>query len=294
VLLLRRAVACLRRAGHRVALLAPHAPGSALIGPGPGDAQELLPWEAGETALLFTEAGASGLLRDRLAAFDAAVAYTRSPDLARNLAAAIPRLVVHDPLPRAGSGHAAQWLARPLSSLGVPCGDEQPPTLEATSEERAQAAAVRCQLPERFLAVHPGSGAMAKSWPPDRFGGLLDVLAPDRFLLIEGPADAEAAAALRGRVGAILARGLPPRVMGALLAEAAVFVGNDSGVTHLAAAYGAPTVALFGPTDPGVWSPVGPRVAIVRSPSGRMDGITVDAALAAVAPLLGAPPSAAR
>lgn len=285
MLLLRRAVFGLRLSGHGVGLLAPSASGSALIGPGPGEARELLPWESAGTAALFA-AGATSPLRDRLASFDAAVAYTRSAELVENLGRVIPRVLVHDPAPPPGAGHASRWLARPLSSLGVRCGDEEPPTLRAGDVEREEAAALRRELPSRFLAVHPGSGRVAKTWPPDRFARLVEALGADSFLVIEGPADAAAAAPLHGRSGAVTARGLRPRVLGALLAGAAAFVGNDSGVTHLAAAWGAPTVALFGPTDPAVWSPVGPRVTTVRSGSDRMDGIDVDAVIAAVAPLL--------
>jgi heptosyltransferase-3 len=285
VLLLRRAVFGLRLSGHRVGLLAPSAAGSALIGPGPGEAHELLPWESAETAALFT-GDVRSPLRDRLAAFDTAVAYTRSADLVHNVRRVIPRLEVHDPAPPPGAGHASRWLARPLSSLGVRCGDLEPETLQATSAEAEEAAALRRDLPERFVALHPGSGSPSKSWSADRLAHIVDRLGVDSFLLIEGPADAEAAAALRRRKGAVTARGMRPRVLGALLAGAAAFVGNDSGVTHLAAAWGAPTVALFGPTDPAVWSPVGPRVTIVRSPSDRIDGIAVDTVLAAVGPLL--------
>jgi ADP-heptose:LPS heptosyltransferase len=50
-----------------------------------------------------------------------------------------------------------------------------------------------------------------------------------------------------------------------LLAHAAVFVGNDSGLTHLAAAFDRPTVAIFGPSDPEVWGPRGERVTIVQA-----------------------------
>ena len=265
--------------------MAPPAAGSALIGEGPGEAQRLLSWDAASTAELFTHAGASAALRAELASFDAAVAYTRSADLARNLAAAIPRVIVHDPRPPAGAGHAADWLARPLSALGVP-RDEGPPLLVAAREERDEVAALRRDLPDRFLTVHPGSGSASKSWPAERFGLVLDALGVDRFLLVEGPADAKAAGGLRTRKGAVAARGLAPRLLGAIVAQAAAYVGNDSGVTHLAAAWGAPTVALFGPTDPGVWSPVGPRVTIVRGPQPRMDGIAVEAVVGAVAPLL--------
>lgn len=285
VLLLRRAILGLRQAGHRVGLLAPSAAASALVGPAPGEAQELLPWESAETAALFA-GGPDSPLRGRLAAFNAAVAYTRSADLVRNLGRVIPRVVVHDPAPPPGAGHASRWLARPLTALGVACDADDPPALQPTRAEREQAAALRGDLPEQFLAVHPGSGTIAKSWPPDRFVRLVEALGPDRFLVIEGPADAEAAAALRRRGGAVTARGLPLRVLGALLDGAAAFVGNDSGVTHLAAAYAAPTLALFGPTDPDVWSPVGPTVAILRSPSGLMDDIGVDAVMGALAPWL--------
>ncbi len=278
-------MACLHRAGHRVALLAPREPGSALVGPGPAEARRLLPWEAARTAELFTDAGASAALRETLGGFEAAVVFSRDADLARNIGAVVPRVVVHDPLPPAGSGHAAVWLAHPLSSLGVPC-DEGPPTLAPTHAERDQVAALRRDLPDRFLAVHPGSGSPSKNWPADRFARVLDALGVDSFLLIEGPADAEAAGVLRTRGRAVTARGLAPRLLGAILAEAAAYVGNDSGVTHLAAAWGAPTVALFGPTDPEVWSPVGPRVTIVRGPEGRMDGIEVGTVKGAVAPLL--------
>jgi heptosyltransferase-2 len=266
-----------------VGLLAPEAAGAALLGPGPGEAQELLPWEAAATADLFTGAGPSSTLRGRLGSFDAAVAYSRQPDLLRSLEGAVPRVVAHAPLPAPGAGHAAEWLARPLGLLGVARG-EDPPVLEATAEERERAAAVLGQLPRLFLAVHPGSGSPAKSWPADRFARVLDALGPEAFLLVEGPADAEPAARLRARGGAVTAR-LSARVLGAVLARSAVYVGNDSGVTHLAAAWGAPTVALFGPTDPRVWAPLGPRVTVVRAPGGRMQDLAVEEVTAAVTAL---------
>ena len=71
------------------------------------------------------------------------------------------------------------------------------------------------------------------------------------------------------------------RVLGAVLSRAGVYLGNDSGVSHLAAAFGAPTVALFGPTDARVWAPVGPAVRTVVSREGTMDGIGEEEVLAA-------------
>ena len=115
VLLLRRAVACLRRRGHRVALLAPRGPGAALIG-----SRRRARWTeccrgrprrspacSPRTALARCSA------RRVSPPFDAAIAYTpeRRPR-ARPAAATVRRVLVHDPLPPPGGGHAAEWLAR--------------------------------------------------------------------------------------------------------------------------------------------------------------------------------------
>ena len=96
-----------------------------------------------------------------------------------------------------------------------------------------------------------------------------------------GPADESAAAPLAALPGAVVARDLPLRVLAGRLAGAGLYLGNDSGVSHLAAAAGAPTLALFGPTDPAVWSPVGPRVETVASPDRTMAGLDVDTVYAA-------------
>jgi heptosyltransferase-2 len=198
----------------------------------------------------------------------------------RALSALAPRVIGHDPHPASGE-HAARWLARAVFDLvGEP--SQETPVCEPTAEERAQAAEWRRRLPPVFLAVHPGSGSPAKNWPGERFAAMLQALgATGEYLLVEGPADDRAAAPLRSGAAAV-ARSLPPRVLGALLSSARAFIGNDSGVSHLAAAWGAPTVVLFGPTDPTIWAPVGPRVLVVRSRDGTMEGIGVEEVAAAL------------
>jgi heptosyltransferase-3 len=57
------------------------------------------------------------------------------------------------------------------------------------------------------------------------------------------------------------------------LNECTVFVGHDTGVTHLAAAVGTPTVVMFGPTNSSVWAPLGKHVTVIRSPDGLMESI---------------------
>lgn len=281
VLLLRRAVAALVRGGHRLALLAPEGPASALLGPGPTEVDAIIPWEKAAVAHLAADAPRlQGPLARQLEAFDAALAYTRNQSLIANLGCFIARVIPWDPQPPPGSGHASLWFARATAPLAAPL-DEAPPVHAPTPEETRQAAPWLARLPAGFLALHPGSGSPRKNWPAERFRAAIEALAPPRpWLLVEGPADELAAGALRSP-NSVSARDLPPRLLGAVLAQAGLYLGNDSGVSHLAAAWGAPTLALFGPTDPAVWGPVGPRVTTLRSPDESMTGLTVEVVVAA-------------
>jgi heptosyltransferase III len=274
LLLLRRAVLCLGAARHEVSLMAPRAPGGALLGRGPADVATVLDWDSAETApLLAGELPRPGPLRSALERQAAAIVYSRSRDLVRALRAMIPRVLVHDPTPPP-SEHASAWLARPAEGLGGVSMPANLPPIEPSEAELAEASRWAARLPSRFLAVHPGSGSPLKNWPSERFGEVVAELAgASRWLLVVGPADREAARPLLARGGAVEARTLPPRVLGALLSRAGLYVGNDSGVSHLAAAYGAPTLALFGPTDPAQWGPVGPAACFLRSPTGTMAGL---------------------
>jgi ADP-heptose:LPS heptosyltransferase len=203
-----------------------------------------------------------------LGGFDAAIAYTAQGSLLDGLRAAGLEVVSQSPTPVAT--HAAAWFAEPArhfapeASAGV-----APPPLRATGDEEAAAAGLlrSLGLPRGFLALHPGSGSPAKNWIPARFAEVVAQVAPgERWLLIEGPADAQTVAPLASAPGAVRVRGLALRALGAVLAHCGVYVGNDSGVSHLAAAFDAPTVALFGPSDPAIYAPVGRRVTVVRSP----------------------------
>jgi heptosyltransferase-3 len=290
ILLLRGAVAGLRAAGHRVSLLAPSSSGAALVGPGPGEVDGLLPWESAPIASLLAPDGRVAPEVERaLAPFAAVIAFTGNALLARGLGAAGARVVAHPPLPPKGGRHAAHWAAQAITAVGASAAIE-PPVLAATPQEDTQARPWLDRLPTGFVAVHPGSGSARKNWPSDRFAAVLEALCPDRpWLLVEGPADAEAARSLSRLPGAVPARELPARVLGAVLARAGIVVGNDSGVTHLAAAFGAPTLALFGPTDPAQWAPVGPRIAVARSRDQTMAGLTTPEVMGAARALLSSP-----
>ncbi len=280
LLLLRRTLASLRRAGAEVTLLVPGRPGSVLVGPGLEEASALLRWDGPAVARLLS--GSAPNPADEVGTFDVALCYSRNRNLHAALGGVAPRVVSHDPEPGT-SEHASVWLAQPLAALGVP--SIAPASLTPTEEETGRIRSLLSRLPPDFLAVHPGSGSPSKNWPLDRFADLVRRVSAGReWLLALGPAEGDCAG-LSSLPGAVLVHEPPPRELGALLAHAAIYVGNDSGVSHLAAAYGAPTVALFGPTDPAVWGPVGVRVRTLRAADARMESIEVQEVEAAIAGL---------
>jgi heptosyltransferase-2 len=190
----------------------------------------------------------------------------------------IARVIVRDPVPKAG--HAALWVldaARELGAVAVPAVPDMVPT----EAERAAARPLLARLPPRFLALHPGSGSPEKNWPVDRFAAVPRALSPSRpWLLVIGPAEEEAAAALGGLPDVVVARSMPARVLGTVLRDAGCFLGHDSGVSHLAAGFGAPVLALFGPTDPATWIPVGRRVQVLRALDHAMTDLGVEEVVA--------------
>jgi heptosyltransferase-3 len=140
------------------------------------------------------------------------------------------------------------------------------------------------------IAIHPGSGSARKNWPLARFVELARRLEArgGRIAWIEGPAERGGMPdAGPGAAGAAqIWRGLSLPVLGARLSRCALFVGNDSGISHLAAAVACPSVVLFGATSPSVWAPRGERVQIVDSGGKGLERISVEHALQAADILL--------
>jgi ADP-heptose:LPS heptosyltransferase len=238
-------------------------------------------------AALLAGESTGGPVAAALASADAVVAFTRIGPALAALGRHTRRLVARDPTPPIGGPHASWWLAGALASLGID-GRPEPPPLAFTESEHHEAERLARPLPAAFLAIHPGSGSRLKNWPLERFADAARRLSPGQpWLLVLGPAEEDVAPP----PGARLARGLPLRALGAVLARAGLLLGNDSGVTHLAAACGTRTLALFGPTDPALWAPVGGPVATLRPPSGRMTDLGVDEVVAAALALRAAAPA---
>ena len=151
------------------------------------------------------------------------------------------------------SGHAACQLARPLQSLALYLEDPGP-TLHPAPEDREFASAFLGGVRGPLVAIHPGSGGERKNWPLERWVALckwLGSLEPaPSLLLIGGEADRRSFRSLAGRARGPVARDLPLHQLAALAERSSLFLGHDSGISHLAAAAQARCVLLFGPTDP--------------------------------------------
>jgi len=181
-------------------------------------------------------------------------------------------------LVRADTGHAVERhfaVIRQRERLA----DIPPPCVWLSAAERDFARQALQELPgRRWLALGPGARWPPKCWPAVRFGGLVRQLQSrfDACVLLGSEADAAACREvadslplpcldLAGRTGLLQAT--------AVLALAQVFVGNDSGLGHLAAAAGTPTVTVFGPGDPRRYHPWHPLARWVQSPTDRIEDV---------------------
>ncbi len=179
-----------------------------------------------------------------------------------------------------------------IAQLAAVLGLDPPPLPVAwtSAEDRARAALL---LPagQPIIGLGPTANWAPKVWPAERFAALFHALRSGPLpgampAVFAGPSDAERAmaapllAALPDAVDLVGRLSLPE--VAACLARCDVFVGNDSGLMHLAAAAGAPTLGLFGPTPAAEYAPAGPRAAAVLSTSDRMRDLSVETALSAV------------
>jgi ADP-heptose:LPS heptosyltransferase len=255
----------------------------------------------------------------RLSAVDRVVCWfgSRDPDFVRRLCAIAPDAVVAPPSsstmsvwqhlrrsvevgvpdrahatspPPSRRVEAAGHDGAAESALSGAAGDRAPVAVSTALRDQGRQAlhAAGWDGVSRVVVVHPGAGGTAKRWPVD---GFLDVIAEvDATIVVhEGPADADAARSLLARAGvrsprviALVDPSLP--LLAGVLAEAAAYLGNDSGVSHLAAAVGTPSVVLFTPPAlPWVpWSPSARCLTVNTAALAAADRDAVRAALVAL------------
>ena len=112
------------------------------------------------------------------------------------------------------------------------------------------------------ILIHPGSGGKWKRWPKEKFRVLISLLLPaGKVKVILGEAEAREISYWEKTCEVIFNPSLSR--LKQILLQAKIFLGNDSGVTHLSAFLGVPTLAIFGPTSPHIWGPQGKRVKII-------------------------------
>ena len=218
-------------------------------------------------------------LRGYFASFDLILSYLYDPDgvFAENLQNAGAKRVITGPHRPGESSHAIDQLAAPLTTLGLPLAG------------RATRLALEPAVHEALtVALHPGSGSAAKNWPVEKWrqlaGNLLAANPEVELAIIGGEADAAAIHALRGLAASrvVLWENLPLPELARRLAGARLYLGHDTGVSHLAAAAGVPSLLLFGPSDPGVWAPPHEHVRVLRAPEGNLPNLPVATVLAAL------------
>jgi ADP-heptose:LPS heptosyltransferase len=127
---------------------------------------------------------------------------------------------------------------------------------------------VRHELHRRpVMVIAPGSGAREKNWPEEFFLAVVEwwrQAVDGVAVLVAGPVEEERGGTERLRPSCIVASDLTLSQAAALLAGCELYLGNDSGITHLAAATGIRTVALFGPSNARQWAPRGNRVTVIN------------------------------
>ena len=239
-------------------------------------------------------------LANYFASFDLIISYLYDPD--RIFENNLRRCGVENLLCGPGrivqtADHAARQLARPIEELGIRVGDLTEKIFPSI-DDRQFAREFLQNLQQPILAIHPGSGSTEKNWPLknwielfSRSGGFS--LAEDKdtqpgnllsLVVISGEADKAETERLEGALknrGVRFARNLPLTDLAAVL-EHSIFVGHDSGISHLAAAAGASCILLFGPTDPHVWGPRNKNVRVIRAPGGRLSNLEVASVAAAI------------
>ena len=202
-------------------------------------------------------------LRARLQSFDSIVSWygANRPEFREIMGRIGVPCEFHAALPPAGyTGHAIDFFA---AQVGAPAGlipriDVPPASVRPT------------------IVIHPFSGSRRKNWSLERYRELAARL-PSEVEWTAGPEE-ELPAATRFANLADLA---------AWIKGSRLFIGNDSGITHLAAATGVATLALFGPASTETWTPRGENVVVLRSSS--LESLEVDDVLAAANRLLRSP-----
>lgn len=158
--------------------------------------------------------------------------------------------------------HTAEHLASAIFYLGAPTAE--------IPRAKLGLAAPPLPAPRPYAVFHPAATAPQKTWPA---AGFLEVARHIEDSGLEAVFIGTASDDLKPFAQHRVLQGAPLGRVKTLLAGASLFVGNDSGPAHMAAAFNLPSVVIFGPSDPAIWGPWRARSEIVKAPGG-MAGIS--------------------
>ena len=182
--------------------------------------------------------------------------------------------------------HATAVFLKPLEQLAI-FGADPAPCISLKSKETPR--------PGKWIAVHPGSGSERKNWKVGRWFTLLEWVQTKtdwNILLVGGEAegarlDELAPAISKQRLRR--AERLPLAELAGLLAQCDIFVGHDSGITHLAAATGCKVVAIWGPSRRIIWQPLNANVRVVEAPAADLEQLSAETVIDAVNEVISRP-----
>ena len=248
-----------------------------------GIAEEVFDYNSLQWSELFSTTGIhsptlQGLLQD----IDSAICWLRDPEhlVEHNLRSlGIQQITIAPGRPPANERiYIVEYLARTLH-LQWPVLVTEIPGWEMREQEMQEQETRACERRPyqdgRRIAIHPGSGGAYKCWPIACFAALIEALWQNNIsvLLLAGPADAERMVELRSQLPAPPSAPLLSTLVDAPLLSIARqlqhctgYIGNDSGITHLAALLATPTIVLFGPSDPAIWRPFGNTTKVIYEP----------------------------
>ena len=244
--------------------------------------------ESGRLAPLFArDAALPEELTEYFGSFDLILSYLFDPDgiFHDNLKRCGIAAFIAGPPKVNGQEHAALQLARPLEQIGLHLKNRAA-RIYPTEPDREFGQNFLGKSRKPFIALHPGSGSKTKNWPIEKWEKLgRHLFSVGRaVVVITGEADEE-------RLGVLetawknkpvrFAKNLALPHLAALF-EPSIFIGHDSGISHIAAAAGARSILLFGPTDPAIWAPANENVVVLRAPDGNLDSLAVGDVIAAL------------
>jgi heptosyltransferase-3 len=279
------AIAALRRQfpdAHLEFLGYPHIAQLALLG---GVADQVRPIEARGLASFFARSGElDATTVDFFAQFNVIISYLFDPDdhFKNNVARCTRAQFIQAPHRpnETERTHATHVYLNPLERLAIFDADPVP-RLSINHQPSSTSS----------LALHPGSGSETKNWPEANWATLLPKLISDttaNLLLVGGEAEGDRLERLAKPLPPEriqIARSLPLNELATRLGSCSAFIGHDSGISHLAAALGLPTLVLWGNTIEEIWRPQGERVTILKS-AGSLHALEMPRVLAEVQSLL--------